>query len=86
MKQGEPAPHNRPGRDGVEPNAGVAALPAWTVTHLHGAQTGAGTTAGRTTRLEHEDMGMMRPFVVMPPQAMKFDHGAGHGGHHGHSG
>lgn len=33
--------------------------------------------------LEHEDMGMMRPFVVMPPQAMKFDHGAGHGGGHG---
>ncbi|MER5887609.1 O-aminophenol oxidase PhsA [Streptomyces sp. NPDC001941] len=32
--------------------------------------------------LEHEDMGMMRPFVVMPPQALKFDHGAGHGGHH----
>ncbi|MEU8892057.1 O-aminophenol oxidase PhsA [Streptomyces sp. NPDC048442] len=32
--------------------------------------------------LEHEDMGMMRPFVVMPPEAVKFDHGAGHGGHH----
>lgn len=42
VKQGEPAPHNRPGRDGVEPNADVAALPAWTVTHLHGAQTGGG--------------------------------------------
>ncbi|MFJ1823824.1 multicopper oxidase domain-containing protein, partial [Streptomyces sp. NPDC088178] len=36
--------------------------------------------------LEHEDMGMMRPFVVMPPEAMKFDHGAGHGGHPGHGG
>ncbi len=34
--------------------------------------------------LEHEDMGMMRPFVVMPPEALKFDHGAGHGGHDGH--
>ncbi|EST34592.1 O-aminophenol oxidase PhsA [Streptomyces roseochromogenus] len=34
--------------------------------------------------LEHEDMGMMRPFVVMPAEAMKFDHGAGHGGHGGH--
>ncbi|MGW4202453.1 O-aminophenol oxidase PhsA [Streptomyces sp. NPDC004726] len=34
--------------------------------------------------LEHEDMGMMRPFVVMPPQALKFDHGGGHGGHSGH--
>ncbi|MEW2619429.1 O-aminophenol oxidase PhsA [Streptomyces sp. NPDC048106] len=37
--------------------------------------------------LEHEDMGMMRPFVVMPPEAMKFDHGAAHdGGHGGHTG
>ncbi|GAA3148716.1 multicopper oxidase domain-containing protein [Streptomyces rectiviolaceus] len=33
--------------------------------------------------LEHEDMGMMRPFVVMPKEALKFDHGAGHGGHGG---
>ncbi|MFI1940167.1 O-aminophenol oxidase PhsA [Streptomyces purpureus] len=32
--------------------------------------------------LEHEDMGMMRPFVVMPKEALKFDHGGGHGGHH----
>src|SRR3954469_3155487 len=30
--------------------------------------------------LEHEDMGMMRPFVVMPPEALKFDHGGAHGG------
>ncbi|MDJ1135892.1 multicopper oxidase domain-containing protein [Streptomyces iconiensis] len=29
--------------------------------------------------LEHEDMGMMRPFTVMPPEVLKFDHG--HGGH-----
>ncbi|MER5525342.1 O-aminophenol oxidase PhsA [Streptomyces sp. NPDC002677] len=37
--------------------------------------------------LEHEDMGMMRPFVVMPEEAMRFDHGAGHGGHgEGHTG
>lgn len=35
--------------------------------------------------LEHEDMGMMRPFVVMPPEAMKFEHG-GHGSHGGHMG
>ncbi|MFC0845164.1 O-aminophenol oxidase PhsA [Streptomyces noboritoensis] len=35
--------------------------------------------------LEHEDMGMMRPFVVAPPEALKFDH-AGHGGHGGHTG
>ncbi|WP_452672813.1 multicopper oxidase domain-containing protein [Streptomyces alboflavus] len=33
--------------------------------------------------LEHEDMGMMRPFVVMPKEALKFDHGGGHGGHDG---
>ncbi|MCE3031398.1 O-aminophenol oxidase PhsA [Streptomyces sp. CMSTAAHL-2] len=33
--------------------------------------------------LEHEDMGMMRPFVVMPAEAMKFDHGAMHDGGHG---
>lgn len=33
--------------------------------------------------LEHEDMGMMRPFVVMPPEALEFDHGAAHGGHGG---
>ncbi|MEW2402972.1 O-aminophenol oxidase PhsA [Streptomyces sp. NPDC046862] len=36
--------------------------------------------------LEHEDMGMMRPFVVMPEEALKFDHGTGHGGHEGHTG
>ncbi|MFJ3646478.1 O-aminophenol oxidase PhsA [Streptomyces murinus] len=37
--------------------------------------------------LEHEDMGMMRPFVVMPAEAMKFDHGVMHdGGHGGHMG
>jgi spore coat protein A len=31
-----------PGRDGVDPRADVAALPPWTVVHLHGAQTGGG--------------------------------------------
>ncbi|MCN9242866.1 multicopper oxidase domain-containing protein [Streptomyces sp. RY43-2] len=36
--------------------------------------------------LEHEDMGMMRPFVVMPSEAMKFSHDMGHGGHEGHMG
>ncbi len=37
--------------------------------------------------LEHEDMGMMRPFVVMPPEALRFDHGGAHGGHgEGHTG
>ncbi|MCD9141773.1 O-aminophenol oxidase PhsA [Streptomyces albireticuli] len=35
--------------------------------------------------LEHEDMGMMRPFVVMPGEVLKFHHGetgGHHGGHH----
>lgn len=32
--------------------------------------------------LEHEDAGMMRPFTVMPPEVLKFDHG--HGGGHPH--
>ncbi|MDI3389502.1 multicopper oxidase domain-containing protein [Streptomyces sp. B-S-A8] len=40
--QGEPPASTEPGRGGVEPNKDVAALPAWTVTHLHGAQTGGG--------------------------------------------
>ncbi|MFF8846140.1 O-aminophenol oxidase PhsA [Streptomyces sp. NPDC015127] len=39
---GQPLPHNRPGREGVKPDENVAALPAWSVTHLHGAQTGGG--------------------------------------------
>ena len=30
-----------PGRDGVEPRTEVAALPSWTVVHLHGARTNA---------------------------------------------
>jgi o-aminophenol oxidase len=30
-----------PGRDGAEPRAEVAALPPWTVVHLHGARTNA---------------------------------------------
>lgn len=69
-RDGRPQSNTEPGRDGVEPNKDVAALPAWSVTHLHGAQ-----------------MGMMRPFVVMPPQVLKFDHGGAHGGHgEGHTG
>jgi spore coat protein A len=31
-----------PGRDGAEPLPDVAALPPWTVVHLHGARTGGG--------------------------------------------
>lgn len=39
---GTPPATTEAGRGGVEANADVAALPAWTVTHLHGAQTGGG--------------------------------------------
>ncbi|MBZ4015555.1 phenoxazinone synthase [Streptomyces purpurogeneiscleroticus] len=35
--------------------------------------------------LEHEDMGMMRPFVVMPPEVLAFHH-QHPGGGHGHPG
>ncbi|WP_240777302.1 multicopper oxidase family protein [Nonomuraea basaltis] len=35
-------PANYPGRDGVEPIADVAALPAWAAVHLHGSRTGGG--------------------------------------------
>jgi spore coat protein A len=31
--------------------------------------------------LDHEDEGMMRSFVVMPPEVMPFDTAHGHGGH-----
>ncbi|GGS37798.1 multicopper oxidase [Streptomyces violaceus] len=41
-RDGRPQSSTEPGRDGVEPNKDVAALPAWSVTHLHGAQTGGG--------------------------------------------
>ncbi len=41
-RDGRPQASTEPGRDGVEPNKDVAALPAWSVTHLHGAQTGGG--------------------------------------------
>lgn len=34
--------------------------------------------------LEHEDTGMMRPFVVMPREVLKFHHHAPGG--HGHDG
>jgi o-aminophenol oxidase len=37
--------------------------------------------------MNSEDMGVMRPLVVMPPEALKFDHGGAHGGHgEGHTG
>jgi len=35
-------PSNVPGRGGVDADPDVAALPAWTVVHLHGARTGGG--------------------------------------------
>lgn len=39
---GAPLPSDVPGRSGAEPLAAVAALPPWTVTHVHGARTGGG--------------------------------------------
>lgn len=47
----------------------------WQVEHPGGIQAPTGRL------LEREDMGMMRPFVVMPAQVLKFDHGGAHGGH-----
>ncbi|MEV0278260.1 O-aminophenol oxidase PhsA [Streptomyces sp. NPDC050610] len=41
-QQGSPSPSDVPGRSGAGPLADVAALPPWTVTHLHGAVTGGG--------------------------------------------
>ncbi|NLU73384.1 multicopper oxidase domain-containing protein [Streptomyces sp. HNM0575] len=38
----EPLMWDRPGRDGGKPRKDVAALPPWTVVHLHGAFTGGG--------------------------------------------
>ena len=37
-----PLPSTGAGRDGATPRPEVAALPPWTVVHLHGARTGAG--------------------------------------------
>lgn len=37
-----PAPMDVPGRGGAAPVEGVSDLPAWSVTHLHGARTGGG--------------------------------------------
>lgn len=154
---GQPQPHNRPGREGVEPSKDVAALPAWSVTHLHGAQTGGGNDgwadnavtfgdaqlseypndhqavqwwyhdhAMDITRFnvyaglvgtylvrddEEDSLGLPsgarelpliladrnldtdadgrlngrllhKTSIVMPPEALKFDHGTGHGPHH----
>ncbi|GIF17027.1 multicopper oxidase family protein [Actinoplanes teichomyceticus] len=38
-----PPPTDRPGREGAEPIPEVAALPPWTVVHLHGARTDGGS-------------------------------------------
>lgn len=39
---GGPSPSEVPGRGGAQPLPEVAALPPWTVTHVHGARTGGG--------------------------------------------
>ncbi|GGV06449.1 O-aminophenol oxidase PhsA [Streptomyces spectabilis] len=50
-----PPPSTLPGREGVEPNKDVAALPAWTVTHVHGAQTGGGNDGWADNAVGHGD-------------------------------
>ncbi|MGW2703301.1 O-aminophenol oxidase PhsA [Streptomyces sp. NPDC001340] len=52
---GRPPATTEPGREGVEPNKDVAALPAWTVTHLHGAQTGGGNDGWADNAVGHGD-------------------------------
>jgi len=42
MKSPTPFQTPQPGREGVAPRPEVAALPPWTVVHLHGARTGGG--------------------------------------------
>jgi o-aminophenol oxidase len=42
MPSATPGQTPGPGRDGVDPRPEVAALPPWTVVHLHEAQTGGG--------------------------------------------
>ncbi len=52
---GRPQANTEPGREGVEPDKDVAALPAWTVTHLHGAQTGGGNDGWADTAVGSGD-------------------------------
>ncbi|GIE90092.1 multicopper oxidase family protein [Actinoplanes regularis] len=40
---GDPSPSDRPGREGATPIPEVAALPPWTVVHLHGAHVDGGS-------------------------------------------
>jgi FtsP/CotA-like multicopper oxidase with cupredoxin domain len=42
VANGVPGATPGPGRDGAEPLPAVAALPPWTVVHLHGSRTGGG--------------------------------------------
>ncbi|MFI0807103.1 multicopper oxidase domain-containing protein [Streptomyces echinatus] len=52
---GRPQATTEPGREGVEPNKDVAALPAWVVTRLHGAQTGGGNDGWTDNGVGHGD-------------------------------
>ncbi|WSA47584.1 multicopper oxidase domain-containing protein [Streptomyces sp. NBC_01803] len=69
------APNERGGKDVVQ-------VPAGQMVRVMGQFAGAhGRFMYHCHLLEHEDMGMMRPFVVMPREVLKFDHNPGHGGH-----
>ncbi|WP_436845159.1 O-aminophenol oxidase PhsA [Streptomyces sioyaensis] len=52
---GTPLPINVPGRDGATLVEGVDRLPAWTVTHLHGAVTGGGNDGWPENAVPHGD-------------------------------
>ncbi|GIF05166.1 multicopper oxidase family protein [Actinoplanes siamensis] len=43
VPNGTPSPSDRPGREGADPIPEVAALPPWTVVHLHGGRTDGGS-------------------------------------------
>ncbi|ARZ70159.1 multicopper oxidase domain-containing protein [Streptomyces sp. HU2014] len=64
----------------------VVQVPAGQMVNVIGRFQGAkGRFMYHCHLLEHEDMGMMRPFVVMPGEVLKFHHGepgGHHGGHH----
>ncbi|WP_435837124.1 multicopper oxidase domain-containing protein [Streptomyces achromogenes] len=91
----------RPATDDVLRETEIASRPAWVRLHPQLPPTlmwgydgqrimgrfdgGYGRFMYHCHLLEHEDMGMMRPFVVMPPEALKFSHDGAHDGH-GHTG
>ncbi|MEU9450205.1 multicopper oxidase domain-containing protein [Streptomyces sp. NPDC048277] len=72
---GRPQASTEPGREDV------FRVPGGQVLRVRGRFDGAyGRFMYHCHLLGHEDMGMMRPFVVMPEEAMRFDHGEGRTG------